>query len=119
MYGKDYRKRVLAYLEEGHTEAEAEAKYNVCSATIADWQKLYRETGSLDRRALNRGHKKLDPEKLTVYVAEHPDAYLEEIGAAYNCTGEAVRQALKKLKITRKKRQSSTRNVTRKSGNNS
>lgn len=119
MYSKDFRERVLAYLAEGHTEKSAVAVFKVSRGTMVAWKKLYRETGSLDRRALNRGHKKLDPQQLVVYVQEHPDAYLKEIGAAFGCTGEAVRQALIKLKITLKKRQSSIKSETKKNGKNS
>ena len=119
MYSKDLRERVLSYLAEGHTVESAVAIFKVSRAAIAGWEKLYRETGSLDRRPLNRKHKKLDPQQLMVYVQEHPDAYLQEIGAAFGCTGEAVRQALIKLKVTLKKKRSSTKNETKKNGKNS
>jgi hypothetical protein len=49
-------------------------------------------------------------------VKEHPDAYLPEIGEVFGCSGEAVRQALHKLKVTRKKRQRYSKSVTKKNG---
>jgi hypothetical protein len=60
-----------------------------------------------DKKPL-RTFKKLDPEKLKAYVAEHPDAYLQEIGDAFGCSDTAVMKALKRLGITRKKRRSGT-----------
>jgi transposase len=51
-----------------------------------------------------RKPRKLPPDELIQYLEEHPDAFLEEIGTHFDCSAEAVRKALKKLKITRKKR---------------
>jgi transposase len=51
-----------------------------------------------------RPFKKLDPIKLREYVSDHPDAYLQEIADVFGCVESAVRKALKRLKITRKKR---------------
>ena len=114
-YSRDLRERVLAHLEEGHTQESAVRVFKVSRTAIMRWRKQYRETGSLDRKPLNRKPKKLDPEKLIAYVADHPDAYLKEIGAVFGCSGEAVRRALLKLKITFKKRRSSTKSATQKS----
>ena len=48
--------------------------------------------------------KKIDPDKLKKYIEEHPDAYLREIAEEFGCSVNAVSKALKRLKITRKKR---------------
>ena len=47
-----------------------------------------------------------------VYVV--PDAYLVEIAEEFNCSECAIRKALKKLNITRKKRQLHTRSNAKK-----
>jgi len=104
-YSIDLRERVLLYLEEGHTQASAVEAFKISRRAIVQWKQQRRETGSLENKPLNRKHKKLDPELLLIYVTEHPDAYLKEIGAVFGCSGEAVRLALNKLKITLKKRQ--------------
>jgi len=41
---------------------------------------------------------------LEKYVDEHPDAFLSEIATHFGCSDMAVSKALRKLKITRKKR---------------
>ena len=94
----------MEYLDEGHTQASAVKAFKVSRRAIVQWKQQHRETGSLEKKPLNRMHKKLDPALLIAYVTKHPDAYLKEIGAAFGCSGEAVRLALKKLKITIKKR---------------
>jgi transposase len=105
-YDRQYRKRVLEYLEEGHTQEEAHKVFKVGASTIWEWRKLYEETGSLEKRELKRSFKKVDPEKLALYIKEHPDAYLKEIAKFFQCDESAIRKALKKLKITRKKNES-------------
>jgi transposase len=103
VYSEDLRKKVIAYLQDGHTQGSAHEVFRVGLTTIKAWKKQYNRTGNLHRKPLNRSFKKLDPEKLSDYVRAHPDAYLREIAEAFGCTGEAVRQAMVKLKITRKK----------------
>ena len=59
-----------------------------------------------------RKPRKLPPDELIRYIDEHPDAFLEEIGDHFGCSDEAVRKALKKLGITRKKRRYTTKSET-------
>jgi transposase len=61
------------------------------------------ETESLENRPLNRKRRKLDPEKLRKDAEDYPDAFNRERAQRFGCAEEAVRLALKKLKITRKK----------------
>ena len=51
-----------------------------------------------------RSFRKVDPEKLKAYIAEHPDAYLREIAEVFNCCKTTITNALRRLKITRKKK---------------
>ena len=44
--------------------------------------------------------KKINPKKLIEYIEKHQDAYLVEIAQDFNCSGCAIRKALKKLNIT-------------------
>jgi hypothetical protein len=46
-------------------------------------------------------------------VAGRPDAYLKETGEAFGCSGTAVFKALKRLKITRKKKPRGSRSRRR------
>ena len=88
---------------EGHSQEEAHRVFKVGTSTIKAWKKLQAETGNLGKRELHRSFKKVDPEKLRANVSEYPDAYLKEIGAKLGCDESAVRKALRRLKITRKK----------------
>ena len=118
-YSEDIRRRVLDYLSEGHTQQRAKQVFKVGISTMRSWQKQLSEQGHLKPKPLNRPFKKIDPEKLSAYISENPDAYLREIAEVFSCTEEAVRQALAKLKITRKKRLRSTVSETKKNAESS
>lgn len=102
-YSEDLRKKVIEYLAEGHTQESAKKVFKVGLSAIKRWKKQYSETGSLAKKKVSRSFKKIEPEKLSSYVKEHPDAYLREIAEVFGCTDVAVLYALRKLKITRKK----------------
>ena len=103
-YEIKYRKRVVEYKLEGNTLQKTSETFKVSISTIKKWVKQYRESGHLEKKELKRPYKKIDPVKLVEYVAKKPDAYLKEIAEEFGCDESAVRRALKKLKITRKKR---------------
>lgn len=109
-YEEKYRKRTIEYRQEGHTIEETSRVFKVSPTAIKRWQKQYEETGSLKKKPLKRKHKKIPPAELEEYVKEHADAYLSEIAQVFHCSDTAVGKALKKLGITRKKRQSGTGN---------
>ncbi|MDR0680000.1 MAG: transposase [Puniceicoccales bacterium] len=60
--------------------------------------------GNLERVPLNRKYRKLDPEKLVKYVGERPDAYQREIVSEFKVSKSCIGKALRKLKLTVKKR---------------
>ena len=102
-YPIKYRKRVIEYRQEGHTLEETSNIFAVAISTIRRWEQQLKEKGDLETKALNRTFKKIAPEKLKEYIDEHPDAYLKEIAEVFGCSDTAIRKALKRLNITRKK----------------
>ena len=102
-YDKKFRESVLRHVDAGHTQEETRKLFGLGENTIAQWKKLREETGGLSNRPIVRGHKKIDPEKLRADVEEHPDDFNHERAERFNCNESAIRQAMKRLKITRKK----------------
>ncbi len=109
-YSKDLRERVVKYRLAGYTIKETCEVFGVGNYAMSKWVKQYKETGDLSNKPLNRGFKKIDPEKLKAYISEHPDAYQKEMAEVFGCSAEAIRKALKRLGITRKKRHYVTMN---------
>ncbi len=117
-YPEQYRKRTIEYRQEGHTLEETGETFKVAVTTIRRWEKQLKEKGDLKPKEVKRPFRKIDPDKLRAYIEEHPDAYQYEIAKEFGCVQSAVNQALKRLKITRKKRQHGTGNRTRKKQRN-
>jgi transposase len=103
-YSEDYRKRAIEYYHEGNTQAEVQAVFKIYPTTLRDWE-TRNEAGSLKPKyPKTRKPRKLPPDELAHYIDENPEAFLSEIGEHFNCSAPAVAKALRKLKITRKKR---------------
>ena len=101
-YSVDLREKVMEY-RANHSIRKTVKTFGVSVNAIQDWEKIQQETGKLDKKPLERKWRKIDPAKLREYVAAHPNEFLEEIAKAFDCSHEAIRLALKKHKITRKK----------------
>jgi transposase len=112
-YTTDLKKRVLKY-ESTHTVKETSEVFGVGVRTIFKWKKKLKETGNLERAPLHRKWRKLDPEKLIKYVEEHPDAYEKEMASEFKVSKSCIGKALRKRKVTRKKKLGATGKGTRK-----
>ena len=62
------------------------------------------ETGSLEKRPLNRAARKFDSEKLNAYVENNPNALLKDVAQHFGGSVNGAFYALKREKITYKKR---------------
>jgi len=102
-YPRKHRERTIEYRQAGHTLEETHQTFKVARSTIQKWEKQLKETGSLEKKELHRSYRKIDPEKLRAYVAEHPDAYQLEMAKAFGCSESGIRYALHRHKIIRKK----------------
>ena len=65
---------------------------------------MLEKEGSLADREVKRPYKKIDPEKLRLYVKDNPYAYLREIADVFHCCPTAIRKALQRLRSGRLRR---------------
>ena len=103
-YDKKVREQALKY-RETHSQKETSEVFGVSVSVIKDWQKLQRETGSLERKPLERKWRKIDPEKLKSDVESSPEDFNCERAVRFDCTEEAIRTSMKQNNLTRKKRE--------------
>ncbi|MEG0842860.1 MAG: IS630 transposase-related protein [Romboutsia sp.] len=108
-YDINYKMRTVEYQIEGYTYKETCKVFKVSETTLTRWIKRSKEN-NLENKIRERKPKKIYPDKLVEYINKNPDAYLVEIAEEFNCTEGAIRKALKRQGITRKKRQLHTRN---------
>ena len=103
-YSVDLRNRVIDFIKEGNTQERASIIYKVGTSTIKRWLALLSETGSLEKRPLDRSASKFETEKLNAYIEENPNALLKDIASHFGGTISGADTALKREKITYKKR---------------
>lgn len=136
-YSVDLRERVVNACDDGMSEDDAAAVFDVGSASVYRWKALRRETGALDPRAHGGGNPAaLDESKrklLAKIVQEKPDRTLRELTAevmkraktiakrargAFSVSASSVGRALDRLGLTRKKKASRrSRRIARTSKN--
>jgi transposase len=102
MYSKDFRRRAVAFKNEGHTFKELKEAFGIPPETFYQWDQNI-QSGYYDTETKRERSRKIDKEKLKKVVAEKPDAYLYELAQMFGCTPQAVFLMLEKLGITRKK----------------
>ncbi len=72
--------------------------------TLYRWLRQYQTEGELVPKARGKyASRKLDDVLVTQYIAEHPDATLEELGERFAVSAVAIWKACRRLQITRKK----------------
>jgi transposase len=98
--------KVVEYHKAGNTQDETALKFRVGSKSVENWSKEFDSTndirGTFDTS--NRKAKKIDGDKLKQMVKENPSIMLKDIAHHFDCSAEAARLALKRHKITRKKK---------------
>jgi len=103
-YSVDLRERVLNYLKVNSDKKAASTLFQVGIATIYRWVSRKKLKGNVEPLHRPYAYKKIDDEKLIEYVKVNPDHFLSEIAEHFGLTPQAIFYALKRLKITRKKR---------------
>jgi len=100
-YSLDLRERVIEFVENGEGVSKASKIYEVSRATIYRW--LGRE--SLEPTVVKRRQRKLDWEALRKDVEENPETKLKDRAQKFGVRASAIWYALKKMDITRKKKE--------------
>ena len=67
------------------------------------WEKKLREQGHLEWKKRVAKSRKIPLEELKAFVEAHPDAFLREIAAHFDCAVPSVWAALKQINVTLKK----------------
>lgn len=116
-YSIDLREKVLSFIDGGGAIKVACELFTISRSSIQRWRLRKNETGTLSRKPRPRSPYKVDAIALKSYIAEHPDAYLNEIATHFNVTDSGISRALNRLKITRKKKRRCMPKETKKDDN--
>lgn len=104
-YSLDLRERAVAFIDEGGTKVDACRIFKISHNTIYLWlrQRVLRGTIAPKQRGKYKT-RLLDAAQLAAHVQHHPDATLMEIAAVFAVSHVAIWKALRRLKITHKKK---------------
>ncbi|HBP6899317.1 TPA: IS630 transposase-related protein [Legionella pneumophila] len=103
-HSKDIREKAIKYVDQGGSIKEVCKLFEVSRSSFQRWREKKNSTGSVAPKSRIKSPYKVDNEALKAYIKAHPDAYLNEIAAHFKLTTPCISIALKRLKITRKKR---------------
>ena len=110
------REAVVAFIEKGNTQSLASQIFGVSTRTVAKYMWRKRVHGHLESAPLNRTFRKIDPERLKEFFNERPDATLREASDTFGVSVAGIFRALRRLKITLKKRSRFTGSATMSTG---
>jgi transposase len=112
-YPEHFRKKILSKLEEGHSIRAVAQQFEIDKNTIVEWKKRIEI-----KRTRPRNPSKVDDDALRADVEKYPDDFQYERAARFGCGKSTIGDALKRLKITVKKRPYATRKQKSISENN-
>jgi transposase len=98
-YSIDLRKRVVEFVEEGGSKAEAARRFRVSGWCVHDWCCR----ADLTPKQHGPRRRKLDRLALRQHVAHHPEATLKERAPHFGVAINAIWYALQQVKVTHKK----------------
>ncbi len=98
-YSIDLRKRVVEFVTDGGSKAEASRQYQVSLWCVNDWCK--RE--DLTPQVQQGRKRKLDWPALSRHIQEYPDALIRERAQHFGVHNNAIWYASRQMKLTRKK----------------
>ena len=106
MYSRDFKLLVVRHHKEGNSQDDTAVLFKVGTTSIERWSKEFDATGDICAifNTENRRARKIDPEKLKTMVEENPSLFPKDIALIFNCSDDGIRYAMKKAKITRKKK---------------
>lgn len=104
IYSSDLRNRVLQFVANGGTKAQAARTFSVCRCTVYEWLALPADyQARAPGRRIGGQYRRWDMNALREGVAKHPDRLLREWAQEFGVTKNTISVALKQMGISRKK----------------
>jgi len=103
-YDSKFKKRAIEHHIDGTTTRATAKAFQISTNTLNEWLKEYREHGEFTIKQKPANNTKLTEEALIEYYANNVDSYQEEAAEHFGVSQSGISRALKRLKITRKKR---------------
>ncbi len=99
-YSIDYRRRVISFVEEGGSKAQAARLFKVHPSTIYEW---WGRRDDLSPRPARTRQRKIDKVALAAHVEAYPDARLRDRATHFGVHTNAVWEMMRKLGFVKKR----------------
>ena len=114
-YSVDFRKKVVEEITiHSQRKKDTSKKFRISRSTLYDWLSKYNENESLEKKKYERKNAKINDVELKQYVEKYPDFTLEEYGEYFNVHSTSIHKALKRLRISYKKKRQHIKSKIRK-----
>jgi transposase len=105
-YSKDFRKKVMSYVNKGNSCNSASIKFEVAANTVRNWYKRYKLEGSYLPKKVGGKKGRLTSKEVELYVKSNANFILSEMGKYFGMTSVGALYWLKKLGYSYKKKPS-------------
>ena len=103
-YSKDFRKKVMDYVNRGNSCHSASIKFDIASNTVRNWYKRCKLEGNYLPRKVGGKKGRISEEEVALYVNNNPDFILSEMGKNFGMSGSGALYWLRKLGYRYKKK---------------
>ena len=103
-YSKDFRKKVISYVNKGNSCNSASIKFEIAANTLRNWYKRYKSEGHYLPKKVGGKKGRLTSEEVASYVKSNPNFILSEMGKHFGMTSAGALYWLKKLGYSYKKK---------------
>ncbi|MEM9245814.1 MAG: IS630 transposase-related protein [Cyanobacteria bacterium P01_F01_bin.153] len=101
-YSQDLRQRVIDFVKEGGSKAEAARLFKISRGRVYVWLNLPPEQLAPKKTGPKKA-RKLDMEQLRETIQQEPELLQKELAQRFEVHETTIYRARKRLKITRKK----------------
>ncbi len=101
-YSVDLRKRVIGFVRDGGSKAEAARRFSVNRGRVYVWLALAEDQLEPGKPGPKKA-RKIDMQRLAEAIKAQPDRLQKELAADFGVRPSAIHHACKRLGITRKK----------------
>ncbi len=112
-YHVDLRQRVVNCVRSGKSMAETSRIFKVSEDSVQRWMKLVKDN-NLAPKKVGGNNRKIDEKALKSLVEKNPDKLQYEMAQELGVKQTGICRALKRLKLTRKKRAHFTKSEIKK-----
>jgi transposase len=113
-YSKDFRTKVMSYVNKGNSCHRASVKFEISSNTVRNWYKRYKSEGHYLTRKVGGKKGRVTPQDIASYIDTNPNFILSDMGKHFKMSAAGAHYWLKKLGYSYKKKPSPTWNLAKK-----